>query len=43
MQLRDLNQLDKTNYQIGFKVIICNTDTVYPLDDNVYVLPLAGI
>lgn len=36
-------QLDKTNYQIGFKVIICNTDTVYPLDDNVYVLPLAGI
>lgn len=41
--VKGFKQLDKTNYQIGFKVIICNTDTVYPLDDNVYVLPLAGI
>lgn len=36
-------QLDKTKYQIGSKAIICNTDSVYPLDNNVYVLPLAGI
>ena len=36
-------QLDKTKYQIGSKAIICNIDSVYPLDDNVYVLPLAEI
>jgi len=41
--VKGFKQLDNTNYQIGSKVIICNTDTVYPLDDDVYVLPLAGI
>lgn len=41
--VKGFKQLDNTNYQIGAKVIICNTDTVYPLDDDVYVLPLAGI
>ncbi len=35
--------LDKTKYQISSKAIICNIDSVYPLDDNVYVLPLAEI
>lgn len=41
--VKGFKQLNKTQYQIGAKVIICNTDTVYPLDDDVYVLPLAGI
>lgn len=41
--VKGFKQLDGTKYQIGFKAIICNTDSVYPLDDNVYVLPLAGI
>ena len=41
--VKSFKQLDKTEYQIGAKVIICNTDTIYPLDDGVYVLPLAGI
>lgn len=41
--VKGFKQLDKTEYQIGAKAIICNTDSVYPLDDNVYVLPLAGI
>ncbi len=41
--VKGFKQLDKTNYQIGKKAIICNTDTVYPLDDDVYVLPIAGI
>lgn len=41
--VKGFKQLDGTKYQIGSKVIICNTDTVYPLDDDVYVFPLAGI
>ena len=41
--VKGFKQLDNTNYQIGTKAIICNTDTVYPLDDNVYVLPISGI
>ena len=41
--VKGFKQLDKTNYQIGTKAIICNTDKIYPLDDDVYVLPLSGI
>lgn len=41
--VKGFKQLDKTKYQIGSKLIICNTDTAYPLNDGVYVLPLAGI
>ena len=41
--VKGFKQLDKTNYQIGAKAIICNTDKIYPLDDDVYVLPLSGI
>ncbi len=41
--VKSFKQLDKTQYAIGAKVIISNTDTVYPLDDGVYVLPLSGI
>lgn len=41
--IKGFKQLDKTMYQKGAKVIICNTDTIYPLDDNAYVLPIAGI
>ena len=41
--VKGFKQLEKTNYQIGAKAIICNTDKIYPLDDDVYVLPLSGI
>ena len=41
--VKSFKQLDKTQYALGAKVIISNTDTVYPLDDGVYVLPLSGI
>ena len=41
--VKGFKQLDKTNYQIGAKAIICNTDKIYPLDDDVYVLPLSSI
>lgn len=41
--VKNFKQLDKTQYKIGAKAIICNTDSPYPLDDGVYVLPLSGI
>lgn len=41
--VKGFKQLDQTNYEKGKSVIICNTDSVYPLDDDVYVLPIAGI
>jgi len=41
--VKGFKQLDSTKYKIGSKVIICNTDSVYPLEEGVYVLPLAGI
>ncbi len=41
--VKGFKQLDNTKYQIGSKAIICNTDTIYPLKDNVYVLPISGI
>ncbi len=41
--VKGFKQLDNTNYQIGTKAIICNTDKIYPLDDDVYVLPISGI
>ncbi len=41
--VKGFKQLDNTNYQIGSKAIVCNTDTVYPLNDDVYVLPISGI
>lgn len=41
--VKGFHQLDNTRYNVGSKMIICNTDVVYQLDDNVYVVPLAGI
>lgn len=33
----------KTNYSLGTSGIICNSDTIYPLDKDIYVFPLSGI
>lgn len=41
--VKGFKQLENTKYELGFKAIICNTDTVYKLEDDVYVLPIAGI
>ena len=41
--VKGFRQLEKTQYQIGEKAIICNTDTLYSLGECVYVLPIAGI
>lgn len=41
--VKGFKQLEDTKYELGFKAIICNTDTVYKLEEDVYVLPIAGI
>lgn len=41
--VKGFRQLDSTKYVIGAKAILCNADGVYPLEDGVYVLPIAGI
>ncbi len=35
--------LENTNYILGTSGIICNTNTIYPLDKDIYAFPLAGI
>ncbi len=35
--------LENTKYILGVSGIICNTDIVYPLTKDIYVVPLAGI
>lgn len=36
-------QLEKTKYILGTSGIICNTNVIYPLDNDIYVFPLSGI
>lgn len=41
--IKSFKQLDNTNYQKSTSGIICNTDSVYPLGKDVYVIPISGI
>ena len=41
--IRSFKCVEKTKYLLGTSGIICNTDVVYPLDKDIYVIPLAGI
>ncbi len=41
--VKGFKQLEKTQYRLGEKAIICNTDIIYSLGEGVYVLPIAGI
>ncbi len=41
--IRSFKCVEKTKYLLSTSVIICNTDVVYPLDKDIYVIPLAGI
>ena len=41
--IKSFKQLDNTNYQKSTSGIICNTDSVYPLGKDVYVIPFSGI
>ncbi len=41
--VKAFKQLAKTNYEIGNSCIICNTSTIYKIDDKTYVLPITSI
>ena len=41
--VKSFKQLNKTKYEIGTACIICNTDTIYKVDDNVYAIPITSI
>ncbi len=41
--VKAFKQLSKTNYEIGDSCIICNTSTIYKIDDKTYVLPITSI
>lgn len=41
--VKSFNQLDNTRYQIGDSCIICNTDVIYTIKNNVYALPITSI
>ncbi len=41
--VKAFKQLAKTNYEIGNSCIICNTSTIYKIDNKTYVLPITSI
>lgn len=41
--VKAFRMLNNTNYKISLSGIICNTDKIYPLDKDIYVIPIAGI
>lgn len=36
-------QLKGSNYEIGLSFIVCNTTSIYKIDENVYAIPLTAI
>ncbi len=41
--VKGFNQLSKTNYEIGYSYLICNTPSIYKIKDNVYAIPITSI
>ena len=41
--VKSFKQLNDTNYELGLSCIICNTDTIYSIDENVIALPITSI
>lgn len=41
--IKSFKNLNKTKYQIGESYIICNTETIYKIDSNVFVIPITSI
>ena len=41
--VKAFNQLKNSNYGIGESCIICNTPSIYKIDENIYVLPITVI
>ena len=41
--IKGFKQVENTNYIISTSLVICNTDSVYPIDKDIYAIPIAGI
>ena len=41
--IKAFKQLHSSSYQVGTSFVICNTSSVYKIDENVYVIPLSAI
>ena len=41
--IKSFKQLDDTKYKKGSSCIICNTDSIYTIDEDVFALPITII
>lgn len=41
--IKGFRQLKESNYEIGLSFIVCNTTSIYKIDENVYAIPLTAI
>ena len=41
--IKAFKQLNDTDYKIGLSCILCNTDAIYTIDDNIYAIPITAI
>lgn len=41
--VKAFSQISNTKYHIGTGLIVCNTDSVYPVDKDIFAVPIAGI
>ncbi len=43
LSVKGFKCFENTKYNLGTSGIICNTDVIYPLDDDIFVFPIASI
>ena len=41
--IKSFKQLNSSSYQVGTSFVICNTSSVYKIDENVYAIPISSI
>ena len=41
--VKSFKQIEQTQYSLSISAIICNTDSIYPLSEDIFVIPIAGI
>ena len=41
--IKAFKQLHSSSYQVGTSFVICNTSSVYKIDENVYAIPISSI
>ena len=41
--VKAFRKLEGSRYRIGPGVVVCNTESVYPVTDNVYAVPISAL